>query len=75
MDIFELAALLTVLAFTWKVVRPIWKRVKSPMKKVAVFVLNAIIDFLSWVKHLLSDSDDDSMASNNGVTGGGLVSK
>lgn len=73
MDIYELAALCTVLGSAWKVVRALWKRVGVPGKKVVVFVLDAVIDFLSWVKHLLSDSDDDSTASNNGVTGGVLV--
>ncbi len=72
MDIFELAALFTVLGSAWKIVRTIWKYVGSYVKKAVICVLDALIAVFAWIKRILSEDDGDSAISNNGVTGGVL---
>lgn len=70
MDIFEIAAWVSVFSYAWKVARTIWKHVGSHVKKAMVHVLDVVIAFFTWIKRILSEDDDDSEISNIGVTGG-----
>ena len=70
-DIQSLAAFLTVISLSLHGLKPIWKHIRKPVKKAICWLIDHIIHFLFWAKHILEKDSGDSTDSNNyGVTGG-----